>query len=342
MSGKLFDNVRKEYIILLIIIVISVSYLLKKDNDKTEINLPELVRIDKKDIKKIEIKNSKGKFVLAKNDNKWKLEQSGFPVMEGKAEKMLELLSDTDISDLISKTGLYERYGLTENNRAVVIAYKDNAKIRELEIGNKAEAGNRTFVKLKGDKNIYQARGDFKNVFDIDKDNIIDKKIFTFYKDDITELIINQGEKKYHFLKVDESELKNGKKKKSEEANDVKKEKKLIWVNADNKAEANNEEIDAYISDNSSLRCESYIEKGKFKNKEITLDIIFIDKNRRNYRLSLYGNLSDIKNINKITATSPDRGFLFIMSKDRIEKLLKNFKTFVSKKSDKTSEKKKP
>ena len=185
-------KIKKEYLILLIIIVVLSTYLLRKNDNKIEMNIPELKLIEKDSIKKLVIENSKGNFTLKIDKKKWSLEPEGFPVLENKIDKMLTLLCNTDISDLISRAEKYGRFGLGEKNRSIVKAFGETSVLRSIMTGNKAESGNRTFIKLENDKMVYQARGNFKESFDIKKADIINKKIYSFNSLDIVEMIIEK------------------------------------------------------------------------------------------------------------------------------------------------------
>jgi hypothetical protein len=321
----MFKNVKKEYLILLIIIVVLTAYLLKKDRNKTETALPELKRIDKTTIKKIIVKGPNGQFTIVVNKQKWSLLPETYPVIEGKVSKMVELLANTDISDLMSKAGKYDRYGLGEKTGTLVIAKGDKKDLRNIIIGHNSESGNRTFVKLKDDNNIYQARGDYKSSFNVSKQDIINKNIFTFNSSDIVELLIDVNGKKEHFVKVNKTnkvnESKVSKKNKNKKTiADSKTDKEMIWVSKTDNKNVNGKAVDEYISKNANIRCESYI--GKKNSDDISyMKIVFIDKTKKKYELNISKNLSDDKSEGRVEMFSSKSNFKFYMTKDDIKKL---------------------
>jgi hypothetical protein len=324
LEEEMFKNVKKEYLILLIIIVVLTAYLLKNDRNKTETALPELKQIDKTTIKKIIVKGPKGQFTIVVNKKKWSLLPETYPVIDGKVNKMVELLANADISDLMSKAGKYDRYGLGKKTGTSVIAKDDKKDLRNIIIGHNSESGNRTFVKLKDDDNIYQARGDYKGSFNISKQDIINKNIFTFNSSDIVELLIEIDGKQEHFVKVNKTnevnESKVNKKDKDKKAiTDSKTDKEMIWVNKTDNKNVNGKAIDEYISKNSNIRCDSYI--GKKSNNDISyMKLVFVDKTKKKYELNISKKLSD-KGEGRVEMFSSASDFKFYMTKDNIKKL---------------------
>ncbi len=314
---------KKEYIILLIIIIVLSVYLLKKDTN-VQFDIPELENIQKDSIKKILIENSKGKISLSIDKKKWSLEPEGFPVLEDKVNKMIDLISEADLSDLISRAEKYEKYGLGEKSRTIIKAFGDKNELRELMSGNSAESGNRTFVKLKKDKIIYQARGNYKSVFDIEKNDIIDKKIYGFSSADIVELIIEKEGIVSNYIKMDETalskkEIKRDKKIiKPEKADSSQKPVKMVWVNKADKAKVNEKEINSFISNNSNINCEKFIKKNDKLDEKGFVSITFIDKTKKSYTLNLFHN----KTLDKeIFVLSNNSKFLFSLNKKDLEKI---------------------
>lgn len=319
----MFKNVKKEYLILLIIIVILTTYLLRKNDNKVEIDIPELKQIEKDLIKQIVIENSKGNFSLKNEQKKWKLDPEGFPVLDKKVDTMVDLLSKTDISDLISRAEKYNKFGLGEKNRTVIKAFGDSGELRTLTTGNMAKSGNRTFVKLKDDKLVYQARGNYKENFDIKKNDIIDKKIFSFNSSDIVELIVEKKGIKEHFIKTNETEpVKSDEKKnevKIEENKSPKSEAKMVWVNKADKKKVNDKEIDSYLSKNARINCESFLRKKDEQKDKGFLSIVFIDKTKKSYTLDLFNKPVSNGDKTDIEVSSNNSNFIFVLSKEDIE-----------------------
>ncbi len=331
----MFKNFKKEYLVLLIIIVGLSVYLLNRDDNKIGLDIPELTEVPKDTIKRISISNSKNSFEIKLEKKKWIVAPEGYPVMESKTSQMLELLAKTDISDLISKSKQFDKFGLGDKNRTLVRAFGDKGNLRELTVGNSAESGNRTFVKLKDDDMIYQARGRFKDSFDIKKGEIIDKKIFSFIKDDIVDIQIVKGEQTYHLTKIDPSEKKEEKKKdQKSESNDDKKasektkpavepkpkaEAKPFWVNMlDKSRKVNEKAIGSFLSDNASMDCDNYQGKKSDLKTDLILTIHLTDKTKRKYTLALHGEAGKQDNI---VVTSSESPFAFKLSEHNLKSL---------------------
>jgi hypothetical protein len=96
---------------------------------------------------------------------------------------------------VISDSKDYMRYGLDNENRIVVKALSDESPQRVVEIGYQADVRNCTFIKLENDNRVYQARGDLREVFSTDTDDIRDKSVLSFNIEETNSVYLSRGGK---------------------------------------------------------------------------------------------------------------------------------------------------
>ena len=110
-------------------------------------------------------------------------------------DKILKVVTSMTLTDLRSTEKNDSLFGLGKKDGITVKAYKDKQILREFVVGKTADTYRHTFVKLAGDKNIYAARTSFKSDFDTKVDNLRDKQVMKFDKNEISEITIVKGDR---------------------------------------------------------------------------------------------------------------------------------------------------
>ena len=72
-------KMKKEYLILVAVIVLLSLYLVFHNSDRTQYQLPVIPEIVKKNISKIELSTSRESIVLSKQDDAWAIGPEGYP-----------------------------------------------------------------------------------------------------------------------------------------------------------------------------------------------------------------------------------------------------------------------
>lgn len=183
---------KKEYIILAVIILSLAVYLAVRSKNPTGFELPQPQAIEKSKINRILIVKGDEKIELAQKDEQWVLEPKGYPADSIKVGNMLDSAAELTLTALVSDSGNYERYDLTDEKRIQVKAFVEGRTAREFDIGRAAPTYQHTFVKLAGDKNVYHARGSIKNTFEHSLDSLRDKTVLSFEKDSMRSLTIQK------------------------------------------------------------------------------------------------------------------------------------------------------
>ena len=105
-------KIKKEYIILAIIIIALSVYLVMRRGDRTLYELPEMPQVSQKEITRLEITRGKTVIDLTKKDDSWYIAPKEYPADAGKVKNML------DNSDP-SHAALFTRLLETEEDPAV-------------------------------------------------------------------------------------------------------------------------------------------------------------------------------------------------------------------------------
>ncbi len=183
---------KKEYLILTVIIAALAAYLFFYKEDRTHYTLPELPTVDKKAITSIELTRKNQSIVFALDNGTWVLTDEKFTADSPAIENMLDVIKTLKVTTLVSETGDLARYQLDENNRTGIRALSDDVVVREFFIGKEAPTFNHTFISFKSDQNVYHAAGSFKTTFEKDMDAFRDRTILTIAPETIQQITIEK------------------------------------------------------------------------------------------------------------------------------------------------------
>lgn len=186
-------TVKKEYIVLAVIIVVLILILVLRNQDKTHYTLPELEPVGKMQITRIVISRDDSVLTLARHDEIWKIEPYGYPVDRSHIDKMLDAVTGFTLTTLVSESENYVPYELNEEKRIGIEVFEGDAQIARFDIGKPASTYHHTFVRLADDPKVYQARENLRSVFDKEIKQLRDKVVLTVQKDYITDLTFVSG-----------------------------------------------------------------------------------------------------------------------------------------------------
>jgi hypothetical protein len=246
---------KKEYIFLSVIIVALCAYLFLHKSDERHYTLPEIETVKASAIKRFEIGKPDGTVTIVKQNGNWVVSDKTYPADQTKVKKMTEAIEGLKVTALVSESGDYQRYDLTEQSRLNLLAASDSGKTTRVMIGKVAPTRNHTFVKLKGDDRIYHAAGNLERLFDRSVSEVRDKQVMEIDPSGITRLKIR---KEGHQIKLERTAKKNG--------------QTGSWKSADT-SDIDNESVESLLSTLSDLSCSSYLDRknGPGKAKEPAL-----------------------------------------------------------------------
>jgi hypothetical protein len=183
-------KLNKEYIILGLIILALTGYLVFRHTDRMHYRLPELKKVESKDISKIEITRGSDTTVITRKDDAWYIGPQGWQADPEKIKSILSALSELKITDLVSESRAYDRYDLDAKKKILVKSFAGTALKRELIVGKSASTSRHTFVMLPGDEKVYLADGDFRSLLDAAPSGLRDTVVLSFNQSEITEIHI--------------------------------------------------------------------------------------------------------------------------------------------------------
>ena len=194
-------KLKKEYVILFIIIAVLVLYIALRKGNMIQYKLPEVAELAPADISGIVIQGDSKEIVLKKEKGKWLIGPEKYSADSYKVEKMINFLKNPVLMTVVSESKDYMRYGLDDKDRITVKALSGDSPKRLVEIGYQADVQNCTFIKLENDYRVYQAKEDLREVFSTDIDNIRDKSVLSFNIDRIYSVDLSRDGKETVFTK---------------------------------------------------------------------------------------------------------------------------------------------
>jgi len=97
-------KIKKEYLILLIIIVALSSYLVLRKRDRTLYRLPDIHEVPASEISRVEISGPGGTILLEKKGEQWTISPEGYPADAAKVKGMLDTIGHLKLTALISES----------------------------------------------------------------------------------------------------------------------------------------------------------------------------------------------------------------------------------------------
>lgn len=188
---------KKEYILLAVLILALSAYLVFKKDNQRNYTLPQPAAIEKGKIGRMVItpkKDSDGRIIeLKKDKDVWEVTDKKFAADMTAVNHLLDAARNLRLSALISESADLVRYDLDETRAIGVRVSSGKETLLEFKIGKTAPSGNHTFVMLEGDTRIYQADGSFRNAFDTTVDALRDKRVLTFKEEAIKRITLEKG-----------------------------------------------------------------------------------------------------------------------------------------------------
>ena len=185
-------KLKKEYIFIVLAIVLLVGYLSVRETDRTEYRLPAIAKVAASDITRIEIARQEGSVVLEKKDTKWQIQPQDYPADSGKVTTMLDDLEKLSLTALVSESKSYSRYDLEPDKAIRVKAWAGEELKRDIQIGKPAPTFQHTFVRVGDAPEVYHAQQNLKTAFDQTADKLRDKTVLAFSLEEVTEIAITK------------------------------------------------------------------------------------------------------------------------------------------------------
>jgi len=282
---------KKEYIILIILIIGLIAYLgLKKDN-QVHYELPTIPQVDTTRIDRVEISKADRLVVLNKGENGWTVTDKKFSVNPEDIEQMIGTLKAIKLSALVSEAKDLARYELNDTHAVKVKALAGKEAVRSFVIGKTAPSHNHTFIYLDDkDRTVYQANGNFKSQFDKESADFRDKKVLEFDPAGVKKVTL---EKQGQIVTLIKSQTpKTTDQEKDETKKDLIEKKPLheesTWKKEDGSV-TDQKTISDLLSSLSKLECQAFLDEDKAARlKEIQPSCKILLENDKTFILNLF------------------------------------------------------
>ncbi len=309
-------KLKKEYIILILIIVGLSAYLLTRSSDRTHYQLPQIAGLDQKQITKIEISKKGDSFVINKKDNKWYLDPPGYLVDANRVNDMLNVIETLKITALVSDSKDYIRYDLQDGEKITVKAWQEDSLKRSFDIGKAASSFRHTFVKLNDDSRVFHARDNFREKFDLTEDSLRDKSVLAFKITDIQEIQIDKDQISLKLART-QIPVEFTKPEKEQSDKPAAPAAKPVWQSPDGK-QGDDLSLNRLLTALADLNCDAYVND---RDKDAFSDPIYTVKLKgiQDFRLDIFAKLqTDDKNY---PAVSSANDYPFLLSESKVEKI---------------------
>ena len=312
-------KLKKEYVILALVIVALSVYLVMRQSDRTQYELPEISRLAAKEISKLQITRDKAVIAITKKDEKWYIGTEEYPADGSKIEKMLNAIENLTLTALVSESKNYNLYELDDEQKINVKAWQGNDLKREVDLGKTASSFRHTFVKLAGDERVYHARGNFRDNFDDTEDALRDKLVLTLNEADIQQIQITKNQQPLTLNKRQapvEVEAEAG----AKQAESAPEADQSVWQSADGRP-VDEAVVEQILNAAAKLQCEKFIDdrrRDEFTSPIYTLQM----QGPQEHSLSIFAK-SDEKDTN-YPAVSSGSDYAFLLSDSQVDRLMKN------------------
>jgi hypothetical protein len=312
-------KIKKEYIILIVIIIALLGYLFFYKRDRSFYQIPVLSTIERNDVSKIEITSHDRAIKLVKEGSDWKISPDGYLADADKVKAIIDIVTGLTLTALVSESENYEIYDLGEKKKINVKTWSKDELVREFDLGKAAASFSHTYVKIPRDTSVYHAKENFRRKFDMSVDDMRDKLVLAFETEQINEIGIKKGSDEWLFSKKEStSDTGNGKADENKTDKKATATSQIKWVNQNNE-ELDEAKIKQLISTLNNLKCDTYIEA---KSKDDFSDPIYtlVLKGQKEYFLSIFNKPSEEDKA--FPAQSSENAYPFVLPKWRVDKIM--------------------
>ena len=313
---------KKEYVILIFVIIALSVYLYMRKTDRTLYKLPEIPQVNEKELTKLEITKGKTSLVLNKKDDKWYIAPAEYLTDADKIKDMLDALKDLALTALVSESENYNRYDLDEGQKINVKASQGGSLKVDIDIGKTASSFRHTFVRPSGDKRVFHAQGNLKNAFDVTVDSVRDKTVLALKPADIQQINVKKDQQSLAFSRIQapvEVKAPAAEKDKTEKNTAASPPApKQIWQAATGQP-VNDSALNQLLNAVANLRCEKFIDDRK--KEDYTSPLFSLEmKGAQDYSLSIFAKTGeDDPNYPAVSSVSK---YPFLLSTNQVDRIM--------------------
>jgi hypothetical protein len=312
-------KIKKEYLILALVIIALTVYLVTRTSDHTRYQLPDVPQVASKEISKLQITRDQATIVVNKKDGKWYIAPQEFPADTSKVKDMLNAIENLTLTALVSESGNYNLYDLNAENKINVKAWQADKLRRDVDLGKTASSFRHIFVKPAGDERVFHARGNFRNNFDLTVDDLRDKQVLALNPADIQQFQVIKDQQSLTLNKTQAPVAVEGTQaqKQTEAAPQA---NKPVWQAADGRP-VDAAVVKQILNTVSNLRCEKFISdrrKDDFTSPLFTLRL----KSGQEYSLSIFAKTAEKDT--DFPAVSSGSNYPFLLSGSQVDRIMQD------------------
>ena len=310
---------KKEYIILAAIIVTVVAYLVLRQTDRSTYQLPVLSKIPREEISKIEITGPEKSFFVNRKGDDWLIEPKSYPADPEKIDRMLDIVSELELTAMVSESKNDQRYDLNPEKRIQVKVWAGKDVKRKFDVGKTADTFRHTFVKIADDDRVFHAENNFRDRFETTAEALRDKTVLAFKTDEIKSFKITKDGKTTEFKKKEKVK----EEKEQTKAETPNPEKNISqWITTDGQI-ADSNKIRSFLSTLSSLKCKSYLKdrtKDDLKDPVISITL----SGTKEHQLSVYAHEKKEEEEPLWPAQSSENNYPFLLADFKAKDIVKD------------------
>lgn len=333
-------KIKKEILILVVIIILLAFYLAQRKTDRTHYTLPALAKVETAKIDKIEIMDSTETLTLNKKDDQWYIAPHDKLADKTKASGMAEALAGLQVTALVSEAASYSRYELDQGGKIVLKAWQGDNLVREMDLGKAASTFQHTFVKLPNDTNVYHAGGHLRPKFEYTADELRDLSVLVVKADQIQEIKVSLGDETATFkrqapLETEETqaEAADEKEGETEEASVAAPSPESQWINTATEKPVPTAMVSELLQEFNKLECSRYLKNqtvADFQDQPPYFKLVF--QGAETETLSLF--TPEEEDADDYPGISSQNEDAFALAKWQIENLEKKIKALINPKSE--------
>jgi hypothetical protein len=315
---------KKEYIILILVIVGLGAYLSLRSTDRTHYELPALARLESAKIDRMLITTGDSTIELVKKDADWFLEPQGYRADSIKVTNMVNAAAGLKITALVSEAASYQRYDLNDEAKINVRIFQGGQKQREFDLGKSAPTYQHTFARLADNPNVYHAQGTLKNTFDQSIDDLRDKTVLSVDRDAVTTISLHKGDRTLTAAKKEipaNTEAQNEEKESADSKTTPPPPPEVQWQD-DQGQTVDKTIVERMLTTMAKLQCEAYLDDAAKEKLQDPVWTLTLTTASGNTILSVYA--PSEKDAYQIPASSSASQYAFQLSKSKVETMEKD------------------
>lgn len=254
-----------SYGVLGALVVVLALYLVFRNTDRMQYDVPETAAIDKASIESIRIVSEEhGTVELVRSADTWYVGENRYETDSDRLQEILDAVTDFELTELVSTAEFYDRYELDDESKLEVIVSGEEETLLRFDVGKQAPTYNHTYVRLSGDDRVFQATGNMRRAFERDVEELRNKVVFTLNPANVLRIGVTTPDESFRLFRSEEEE-------------------ETVWT-SNEEEEWDPEAISDALGRLTNLECRSYIDGDQPANPKLVLDI----QSEEEHRLTIY------------------------------------------------------